>query len=1735
MINYLLRLLIITIFLPNFSILLNAQTPQDRQQIIEKTNIQELRQLSGQYEKAYKTNLKKARELAREKGWIIRSETEERTIELQGVTENGRPIYYITANAVAAQTISTDEVHPGNFGYSLDGENMWVGEWDAADVRAPHQEFMENGYSRVTDKDSSTGYNHHSTHVAGTMIAAGVDAGAKGMAFKANLDSYGWGNDNSEMANAASNGLLLSNHSYGLITGWYVNDNGNWQWAGNQNISSQEDYRFGFYAPGAQQWDQIAYNAPYYLICIAANNDRGEGPEQGNFPVDGGDNGYDCIPPKGNAKNILTVGAVKDLPEGYQGNPEDVEMSGFSSWGPADDSRIKPDIVANGVSLYSTSADTNSSYTNMSGTSMAAPSVTGSLLLLQELYYETFDNFMKAATLKALAIHTADEAGDSDGPDYKYGWGLLNTRSAAEVIKGRGDSSLIKEEALTQGSTYTIDVVPETDGPLVATLVWTDLPGTPPSPQLDPTNPMLVNDLDVTVTNSESNNTYYPYKLDAQNPDSPAVTGDNDVDNVEKIVIENPERQPFTIKVDHDGNLADAPQNFSLIVSGIDVGAAIVKTDSVNNITDNHALAHGKVSYEGENPVIERGFVYSTAPDPTINDSVVQEGSGQGTFAAFLTNLMSSMTYYVRAYAINSSGVAYGSSVEFTTQDCVADIMPLEEDFFTQALPFCWQNVDNEGSGQVWQFVDTSYILGGQPGGLPDQLNSSTAGNGYAVLDSRAFGYGSSQDADLISNSFDLSEDSSVVLSFEHQYVNYYSDANLQYSIDNGNTWDTLYLWGSESPPTPEILGGVFSINLSSKVAGETQVRFKWNYSATYDYWWAIDDIQVRDTIPSFYVSTNSATNITSASALLQGSVFVDASTSVTEKGFVYAEHNKPYTDDTKIVAGQGEGNYTSTVQNLDYGTTYFFRAYAKTPEGIAYGEVKEFTTLCPDVISYPYLQDFEEQQLPACWQNNSLADIGGQWQFVDSSYIIYDDIGQQSDIYFEAPSAHNGFAVADPQLYNVYDTLNIELVSRKFNFTGHDSVSVSFTHYFLRLGVSASGTFYYSRDNANTWTPVKVWENTTDNGDLFNKDLSAELAGETDVFFKWEFFSDWSVINEQFWAVDSIRVATSPNTPPQVVNPFPDTTFSTGFTSDTLYLDSVFDDPEGDTLSYTANSSDTSVVIISVNNDSSLIIHEQGTGASTITVTAHDPYGNTVQDSFELGVGIDFEPDIEVIQDQITINEPDSGYIDITNTGTDSLEIYSMFSYDNWLSSDTGHSYSISPGDTSRRHILVSWQDVNTADTGMINIHSNDPQQDTVSISVAVEPQSAHSQQIPLIEGWNIMSLNVKPDTMDMIDIVEPLINDGTLVKVRDESGNSIQYLPWLNTWINSIGDMAVTEGYQIKMNSSDTLSITGSKAQVPHDIPLLQGWNIMGYPPQNPQNGISAVQPLISEGTLVKIQDENGNSIQYLPWLNSWYNAIGYFRSGEGYQIKVNSATTLTLGQGSAPLKREVASTTSTTDYFTTAYEGNPYQAMNIIVKSVEVEGLSLESGDEMAAFDNDSAGNVVCVGAATIQSPINEEDPFILVASMDDPTTDFTDGFIPGNEIQLRIYDESEDQVIYPNQVNYHPDYDDAYAELGTAIADIMNVMTGVDMAKAVNDIRIIPNPTHEDAKLVMEMTQPADVSITLYDQHSRKMEDVYQGRAAGHFSAQLSTNHLPAGIYVVKISIGHNLDTVKVVVQ
>lgn len=468
-----------------------------------------------------------------------------------------KPVYTATDNRLSAFASKTNALYPGgNLGLSLTGLGMKVGIWDGGWALKNHQEFMNGTVSRITTPDTAAqlpAADFHATHVTGTVGAKGVASSAKGMAYEVNLASYDWTNDESEVSNEASNfGLLISNHSYGVPI---FNDNG------DQQVG---DWFMGCYNTDANQWDQISYTLPYYLTVMSAGNSGNQTYSNGLYP------GIDKLTGEKNSKNNLVIANANPTVHPITGVMSNLAINSSSSQGPSDDGRVKPDIAADGTNLYSSSNASTTSYDTSSGTSMASPSVAGSLILLQQHYNNLHASYMKSATLKGLVCHTAFDDSNSIGPDPRFGWGLLNTRDAALAITNANSATpiaLINELNIAQSSAYSVRVIVTTPQTLKATICWTDVPGVPKNNQLNSTTPALINDLDLRIT--KDTEVSFPWKLDLNALNEPAIKGDNTVDNVEKVEVENAVGT-YTIEVTHKGTLDGGSQNYSLIVSGFD-------------------------------------------------------------------------------------------------------------------------------------------------------------------------------------------------------------------------------------------------------------------------------------------------------------------------------------------------------------------------------------------------------------------------------------------------------------------------------------------------------------------------------------------------------------------------------------------------------------------------------------------------------------------------------------------------------------------------------------------------------------------------------------------------------------------------------------------------------------------------------------------------------------------------------------------------------------------------------------------------------------------------------------------------------------------------------------------------------------------------------------------------------------------------------------------------------------
>jgi subtilisin family serine protease len=543
--------------------------------------------------------------------------------------------------------------------YGLSGAGLAVTVFDKGSAQANHQEFG----GRVTS-ESGTTIEGHPTHVSGTIAASGPTtacpncrADAKGMApavtvHEFDIDANGGDFLTAKQINDPKFKAVSDNNSWGFILGWFQDsEHGNlWVWTENSEF-------FGGYEDTEAAFDALTRQTGTLLVHSSGNDAGTLGPtsapfdhlhvdDQGNtdtsntYCYSANGSGTDCPapcsagaafceitrhPPNGpftsigltaSAKNVLAVGAIDS----------NKSITTFSSRGPTRDGRIKPELVAKGTSVISTCDATCSDsamfnkfgtpptamYASANGTSMSSPVVTGTSALIAEQFQKSFGTLPGPEMLKTLLIEGADDLDLSPvdfshslkGPDYVFGFGMVDARATADIIRAdAGSGSRIKAGAVKQGESVQYPFTIAAPGNVRITLGWSD-------PEVvglnDPSDKTLINDLDLKVVGP--NATFLPYILDPAHPEKAATTGANHTDTTEQVEIAAAPAGQYTIVVTGNAiNTASkddpcssassgAPCNSFVVVANTSLGAAVVPCTDVFEPNDTAATAFGFIA-----------------------------------------------------------------------------------------------------------------------------------------------------------------------------------------------------------------------------------------------------------------------------------------------------------------------------------------------------------------------------------------------------------------------------------------------------------------------------------------------------------------------------------------------------------------------------------------------------------------------------------------------------------------------------------------------------------------------------------------------------------------------------------------------------------------------------------------------------------------------------------------------------------------------------------------------------------------------------------------------------------------------------------------------------------------------------------------------------------------------------------------------------------------------------------
>ncbi len=513
-------------------------------------------------------------------------------------------------------------------GLGLSGSGVTVGVFEPVHVDAGHPDFGGRVTRGDTDPNTPSG---HTTMVGGLIAGDGskcndVTARAEDRCAVANqwqgispaVDLYTYGFDVTGATDWYNDPNLIADLQTAVNDHHIDVANNSWGRIGCHGY----DFEYGIYRGLAPTLDAAVrgdadsgFERPVSIVFSTGNERAGYGWDDTAVPPGPF---KDCIAddaapyenygsvnaPKA-AKNIITVGAIDSFNN---------MIANYSSWGPVEDGRLKPDIVAAGhhnginedgqnvseiVSFFD--VDLNNPpiepncvgepigaanqqcyrtpnydargpahpayyyYAWFSQTSAAAATTTGSIALLLEDFRNQLPGMGDPlpSTIKALLIHTAQDLDDgtrwfNPGPDYASGYGLLRIKDAIDLMR---EASFVEGVVVDHGDEVSYSfTAPPGAGPVKVTLVWDDFPA------IENADPALVNDLDL-VVEADDGTRYFPWTLDPDNPDNNAVRAQEDhTNNVEQVFIPAGAGATYTVTV--AGHLLpEGPQPFSLVFS----------------------------------------------------------------------------------------------------------------------------------------------------------------------------------------------------------------------------------------------------------------------------------------------------------------------------------------------------------------------------------------------------------------------------------------------------------------------------------------------------------------------------------------------------------------------------------------------------------------------------------------------------------------------------------------------------------------------------------------------------------------------------------------------------------------------------------------------------------------------------------------------------------------------------------------------------------------------------------------------------------------------------------------------------------------------------------------------------------------------------------------------------------------------------------------------------------------
>lgn len=419
----------------------------------------------------------------------------------------------------------------------------------------------------------------HGTHVAGSAVGDGTTSAGKYAGAAPGAKVY------FQSILTADFGLNIPNEDVSVLL-----DEAYQKGARIHSDSWGASYEGGHapYDSWAAQLDTYTWSHRDFTVLFAAGNDGTEGEVTAN--------GYWTISTPANAKNGITIGATEnvrpELPQNYRSMADNAnDLAWFSSKGPTNDGRIKPDLVAPGTWILSTKSALASdgefwavqdvNYAYMGGTSMATPLSAGAAAIVRQ-YYTEKKNIASpsSALIKATLINGAQDTGWGWGSP-EQGWGRIDLKNS---LYPSARTTLFKDEAdpIAFNDTHEYAITVESGDIFKATLVWNDYPAMPNASYA------LINDLDLFVEAPDgtwyAGNCFNAAGDDMLTVDDANCYGDA-VNNVENVYLKAPVAGTYHVYV-NGYDVPSGSQPYALVISG--KSDTVAPNLTVNGLSDGY-------------------------------------------------------------------------------------------------------------------------------------------------------------------------------------------------------------------------------------------------------------------------------------------------------------------------------------------------------------------------------------------------------------------------------------------------------------------------------------------------------------------------------------------------------------------------------------------------------------------------------------------------------------------------------------------------------------------------------------------------------------------------------------------------------------------------------------------------------------------------------------------------------------------------------------------------------------------------------------------------------------------------------------------------------------------------------------------------------------------------------------------------------------------------------------------